>query len=95
MTGLIVQDTAAYWSFFGQLILLLLIQIGGMGVVTLAVMFLIVTGGIGFITWEDIRKKKHHIKKYRMQSKVILVTTMLLIVVPAVYFFCLSCPGIR
>lgn len=37
VTGLIVQDTASYWSFFGQAVLLILIQIGGMGVVTVAV----------------------------------------------------------
>ena len=34
VTGLVVQDTATYWSEFGQVIILLLIQIGGLGVVT-------------------------------------------------------------
>ncbi len=37
VTGLIVQDTATYWSTFGQMVLILLIQIGGMGVVTMAI----------------------------------------------------------
>ena len=37
VTGLIVQDTFSYWSLFGQLVILLLIQTGGMGVVTVAV----------------------------------------------------------
>ena len=193
VTGLIVHDTAAYWSFFGQGIILLLIQIGGMGVVTMAVsiaivsgrkislmqrstmqeaisapnmggivrltsfilkttiiiellgaaimapvfckdfgvtgiwyalfhsisafcnagfdlmgnrapfssltsysdnivinvtiMALIVIGGIGFLTWDDIKGKKLHFKKYRMQSKVILTVTAVLIVFPAIYFF--------
>ena len=36
VTGLIVQDTATYWSYFGQAIILVLIQIGGLGVVTVA-----------------------------------------------------------
>ena len=36
VTGLVVQDTATYWSFWGQAIILVLIQIGGMGVVTAA-----------------------------------------------------------
>ena len=31
VTGLIIHDTATYWSAFGQLVILLLIQIGGMG----------------------------------------------------------------
>lgn len=37
VTGLVVHDTATYWSPFGQAVILLLIQIGGMGVVTIAV----------------------------------------------------------
>lgn len=194
VTGLVVQDTATYWSSFGQGVILMLIQIGGMGIVTIAVsvamvsgrkiglmqrstmqeaisahhvggivrltrfilkmtaiiellgavflmpvfcrefgiskgiwyslfhsisafcnagfdlmgikthfssltsysscfsvnfiiMLLIVIGGIGFLTWEDIKSNKYHIKKYRMQSKVILTVTTMLIVFPAVYFF--------
>lgn len=194
VTGLVVQDTATYWSMFGQTILLILIQIGGLGVITVAaafallsgrkitlmqrstmqeaiaapkvggivrltgfvlkatffleilgatlmmpifvrdfgikgigmsffhsisafcnagfdvmgsragkyvsltsyvgnpviniiVMLLIVIGGIGFLTWEDICTYKHHFKCYRMQSKVILVTTALLILLPAIFFF--------
>ena len=50
-------------------------------------MALIVTGGIGFVTWADIKKNKWHLKKYRMQSKVILSVTAGLILIPAVYFF--------
>ena len=44
VTGLVVQDTALYWSPFGQAVLLVLIQIGGMGVVTMAVAIFIFTG---------------------------------------------------
>jgi len=193
VTGLVVFDTATYWSAFGQSVILLLIQIGGMGVVTVAsaiamasgkkislmqrstmqdaisapqvggivrftgfilkgiflfellgtlalmtvfipeygwkgiwmavfhsisafcnagfdlmgtnapyssltayaahpvvnitIMLLIVIGGIGFLTWQDIYQNGVHIKRYRMQSKVILATTGILLLVPAVYFF--------
>lgn len=194
VTGLVVQDTATYWSTFGQAVILALIQIGGMGVVTVAIaisalsgkqislkqrstmqeaisahkvggivrltgfiikttillellgagimaptfcrefgalkglwyalfhsvsafcnagfdlmgektpyssftyfvehptinaviMALIVTGGIGFMTWDDMKTNKHRIRKYRMQSKVVLMTTALLIVLPSLYFF--------
>ena len=193
VTGLIVQDTATYWSAFGQAVILLLIQIGGMGVITVAVaitmasgkkislmqrstmqdavsahqvggivrftgfilrgiilfellgalvlmtvfvpeygvkgiwlavfhsisafcnagfdlmgakspyssltsyaahpvvnitvMLLIVIGGIGFLTWQDIRQNGIRIRRYRMQSKVILATTGILLIVPAIYFF--------
>lgn len=194
VTGLVVQDTATYWSLFGQMVILLLIQIGGMGVVTLAVLVslisgkriglkqrstmqeaiaapsiggivkltgfivettiaievigalllfpvfykdfgfrrgmwyavfhaisafcnagfdlmgesgkyssltgymdnlvvnivviaLIIIGGIGFLTWEDVKNKGVYIKKYRMQSKVILMMTSILIVFPFLFFY--------
>lgn len=56
-------------------------------VINVTVMALIVIGGIGFLTWDDMKTNKHHIRKYRMQSKVILMTTALLILLPALYFF--------
>ena len=193
VTGLVVYDTAAYWSVFGQTVIIILIQIGGMGVITVAasfalisgrrislmqrstmqeaisapkvggivrltsfiirislliellgavamapvfcrdfgpkglwmalfhsisafcnagfdlmgtsmpfssltgytadpvinviVMLLIVIGGIGFLTWDDIRAHKLHVHQYRMQSKVILCTTAILLLFPALYFF--------
>lgn len=55
--------------------------------VTIVFGLLIFTGGIGFLTWDDIVKKKFHIKEYRMQSKVILATSLLLLVIPAICFF--------
>lgn len=191
VTGLVVRDTATYWSGFGQAVILSLIQIGGMGVVTVAlsitvisgkkiglmqrstmqeaiaapkiggivrltnfilkttialeligalilfptfyqklgffkglwysifhsisafcnagfdlngnfssltaydsnasvnftVMGLVIAGGIGFITWADIKKNRWHFKKYSMQSKVILITTLVLIILPTIYFY--------
>ena len=56
-------------------------------IVNVVIMFLIIAGGIGFLTWEDICINKTHFRKYHMQSKIILVTTALLIVLPAVFFF--------
>lgn len=35
VTGLAVLDTSTYWSFFGQVIILILIQVGGLGFMTL------------------------------------------------------------
>ena len=193
VTGLVLHDTATYWSFFGQFVILLMIQIGGMGVITVAASFamisgrkislmqrstmqeaiaapkvggivrltsfivkitlwiellgaavmapvfyrdfgirglwmalfhsisafcnagfdlmgtkeafssltsyanqpvinltvilLIVVGGIGFLTWDDIRTNRLDFHQYRMQSKVILCTTAVLLIVPAAYFF--------
>lgn len=194
VTGLVVHDTGSYWSAFGQSVILLLIQIGGLGVVTVAasfsllsgrrisllqrstmqdaisapkvggivrltrfilrttllmeflgalamlpvfcrdygpkgvwmsvfhsisafcnagfdilgtgvnpypsltgyvrnptinisIMLLIVAGGLGFLTWDDICENKFRFSRYRMQSKVIIVSTLLLIVLPSVFFF--------
>ena len=195
VTGLVVHNTATYWSLFGQAVILVLIQVGGLGVVTVVVgvralrrqrislrertimqeslsaskiggvirstRFIIVTtigieligallllpvfvprfgweggsgeaifhavsafcnagfdllstkqpyqslmaystnvamnlviglliliGGIGFITWIDVRKHGWHIRRYRLQSKIVLVATVILLLVPMAYFFC-------
>ena len=45
VTGLVVQDTGSYWSAFGQTVILLLIQIGGLGVVTVAASFALYHAG--------------------------------------------------
>ncbi len=194
VTGLVVRDTATYWSAFGQAVILLLIQIGGLGIVTvsafiaiisgrkinllqrsmlqdtlsahqiggvvkmtgfifrtaliveasgtllllpsfcsqfgpqgiwmslfhsvsafcnagfdimgdktgpfsslasyagnpgivLPICMLIVTGGIGFLTWEDIAAHRFHFRCYRMQSKVVLTTTAALVIVPTLLLF--------
>lgn len=44
VTGLVVQDTGSYWSVFGQVVILLLIQTGGLGVVTVAVSVFMFSG---------------------------------------------------
>ena len=44
VTGLIVRDTATYWSLFGKFVIITLIQIGGMGVITIGMAIMRVTG---------------------------------------------------
>ena len=56
-------------------------------VIDLTVMALIVTGGIGFLVWDDIRTNKLRFRKYKMQSKVVLTVSGLLILLPALYLF--------
>ena len=55
--------------------------------VVIPVSLLIITGGIGFLTWDDCAAHRLNLKRYLMQSKVILTTTLILIVLPAVLFF--------
>ena len=38
VTGLVVVDTASYWSLFGQIVIIVMIQIGGLGFMTMAVL---------------------------------------------------------
>ena len=44
VTGLIVVDTGKYFTIFGQIIILILIQLGGLGIMTFAAFFAIMTG---------------------------------------------------
>ena len=56
VTGLIVFDTATHWTIFGQCVILLLIQIGGMGVVTIAVSLAVASGKkIGLFSRETMK----------------------------------------
>lgn len=44
VTGLVVHDTVRYWSLFGQAVILLLIQMGGLGVISMAVAVAVLSG---------------------------------------------------
>lgn len=45
VTGLIVVDTGTYWSRAGQCVILMLIQLGGLGIMTFGAFFATVAGG--------------------------------------------------
>ncbi|MBP7205687.1 MAG: potassium transporter Trk, partial [Candidatus Cloacimonetes bacterium] len=44
VTGLVVYDTGKYFSQFGQIVILLLIQIGGLGIMTVSTAFALLMG---------------------------------------------------
>ena len=44
VTGLVVRDTALYWAPFGQTVILILIQVGGLGIVSVAAFIALVSG---------------------------------------------------
>ena len=47
VTGLSVYDTYSHWSLFGQIVILCMIQIGGLGFMTIiAMLSLIMKGGM-------------------------------------------------
>jgi trk system potassium uptake protein TrkH len=44
VTGLNVVDTGTVFTFFGQVVILVLIQVGGLGIMTLSTMFMMMAG---------------------------------------------------
>lgn len=44
VTGLVVTDTATTWNTFGQTVIIILIQIGGLGIMTAAALFSLILG---------------------------------------------------
>lgn len=44
VTGLVVVDTGVYWSLFGQLVILTLIEIGGLGFMAMSTIFALIIG---------------------------------------------------
>ena len=79
MTGLVLHDTATYWSYFGQFVIILLIQIGGMGVVTVAVSIAMFAGRkIGLMQRNTMREaiSAHHVGGMVRMTGFILKTTL-------------------
>lgn len=56
-------------------------------VIVITLVFLILTGGLGFLTWMDIRKHGFKFYKYSTQSKLILVMELILVLVPMIYLW--------
>lgn len=78
VTGLVLYDTYLHWSFFGQLTILTLIQIGGLGLVTLTSFFSVIVGKrLGFRGME-LAKESVNTESFadvkKMLSTVLLVT---------------------
>jgi trk system potassium uptake protein TrkH len=44
VTGLVVVDTGTHWTLFGKIVILLLIQIGGLGIMSFATFFALLLG---------------------------------------------------
>lgn len=55
--------------------------------VQLTICFLLIAGGLGFLTWRDLRTHKFRFHRYRLQSKLILITTITLLLGGFLFFF--------
>lgn len=55
--------------------------------VILTVSGLVVAGGLGFIVWDDIYKKKWHFHRYMLHTKIVIVTTAAMLAVSMALFY--------
>lgn len=56
-------------------------------VIVITLVFLILTGGLGFLTWLDIRKHGLKFSRYSTQSKIIIAMEIVLVFLPMIYLF--------
>ena len=56
-------------------------------VIVITLVLLILTGGLGFLTWMDIRRHGLKFYKYSTQSKIIIIMELILVLVPMVYLW--------
>ena len=63
-------------------------------VICLTICALIVIGGIGFVTWNDIANNRLRFRRYSLQSKIILATSFVLIFAPALFLFLFEYPSL-
>ncbi len=78
VTGLVLVDTGSYWSIIGQVIILALIQIGGLGLVTLTTFFVVILRqkmGLGSLTLALSSTGSQSIRNLRSLVKLIVLST--------------------
>lgn len=90
VTGLVVVDTYTYWSNFGQLVILILIQVGGLGYMTIATLFLLgfrrrIALKERFILKEGLNVP--NLKRIVIFAKIVLLTTAIVEGTGAVILF--------
>lgn len=79
ITGLTVVDTATYWSPFGHVVILLLVQIGGFGIMTLAtLMAVLITGRIGLRSSLVVQTESHALSLGDIKGVITTVTITML-----------------
>lgn len=89
VTGLVAVDTAVHFSIFGQVVVLILIQIGGLGFITLTALVFLVMGKK--ITYETRVTMQENFNQEKVQGIVKLVKNIIILVftVEFIGFLCL------
>jgi trk system potassium uptake protein TrkH len=85
VTGLVVVDTGTYWSPFGQAAILLMFQIGGLGIMTAATLFGLIAGrGFGLHDRMATQVERGRLERGDALSVLKLVFTITIVVEAAV-----------
>ncbi len=71
-----------------------LVSYEGDVLVNVVVMFLILTGGIGFVVWDDLMRNKWHFKKYLLHTKIVLTVTIGLTVTTTILYLIIENQGV-
>jgi len=94
VTGLSVVDTATHWSTFGQVVIMLLIQVGGFGIMTMATLLAILVGGGLGLSQRLIAQGETHASSMgnvkailRTVGVTVLVTELSIALVLAIRFY--------
>lgn len=81
VTGLSVYDIGSHFSLFGQLVILLLIQIGGLGIMTISTAFAILMGRRLNLRLENVMLKvvggDERIDMFQLLKSIIIVTVLI------------------
>ncbi|SHI74392.1 trk system potassium uptake protein TrkH [Dethiosulfatibacter aminovorans DSM 17477] len=79
VTGLVVVNTAAHWTIFGKLVILMLIQVGGLGIMTMATLIAFLLGKK--ITLKDRLLMQEEMNTSTIQGVVLLTRRILFLTI--------------
>ncbi|PKN72031.1 MAG: potassium transporter Trk [Candidatus Cloacimonetes bacterium HGW-Cloacimonetes-3] len=81
VTGLVVVDTGTYFTLFGQIVILLLIQIGGLGIMTISTAFALMLGQRITLKLENVMHNmvgEHQVVSvFKLLQSIVLVTAFI------------------
>jgi len=90
VTGLIVKDTPVYFSVFGQIVILMLIQLGGLGIMTVSTAFALMLGQRLNLKLENVMHSvvsgSPSIDIFQLLKNIVYVTVIIEIVGAAVLY---------
>lgn len=81
VTGLIVHDTGSYFSLFGQIVILLLIQVGGLGIMTVSTAFALIMGRRLTLKLENLMHRvigeNERLDAFQLLKNIVIVTVII------------------